>query len=85
MARKRGRDGTYQIASPNDWVRREVATALKQNKLVIPCLVDGAKLPREEDLPPDLLGLVLRQTIDISTKDPTRDVKILIELLSNWQ
>ena len=81
----KSRDGTYRIVSKHDWVRREVATALMQNKLVIPCIVDGAKLPREDELPPDLAGLIFRQTINLSIQDPKRDMEALIKLLSNWQ
>ena len=50
-------DGTRRIDAGNDWVRKEVAHALSAGKGVIPVLVDGASLPREEELPGDLVAL----------------------------
>lgn len=77
--------GTYRIDLPGDWVRLEVATALQQKKLVIPCLVGGAKMPDKETLPPDIAGLASRHAIQISEKDFRRDAGELIEQLKNWR
>ena len=50
-------DGTRRIDAENDWVRKEVAHALSAGKGVIPVLVDGASLPKEDELPGDLSDL----------------------------
>lgn len=60
--------GTYRINDNNDWVRKEIATALQRNIRVIPVLMDGASMPDEDDLPDDLKPLLLRQAIEISNK-----------------
>ncbi|HEX8071631.1 MAG TPA: toll/interleukin-1 receptor domain-containing protein [Pyrinomonadaceae bacterium] len=40
-----------RLDNPNDFVRLEIATALARNIRVIPILVQGAQMPRPEDLP----------------------------------
>jgi hypothetical protein len=81
-----GKEGDKRrIDSENDWVRREVATALKKNKLVIPCLVGGAKLPKLEELPPDLVGLTARHTVSLDQKGLRQDTAALISRLKNWE
>src|SRR5262249_19799012 len=52
--------GKRRLDDPGDFVRIEIASALKRNILVIPVLVNGAKMPAEGDLPDDLKGLVYR-------------------------
>lgn len=73
--------GTYRINDPNDWVRKEIATALQRNIRVIPVLMDGASMPNEEDLPDDLKPLLLRQSYEISNKRWKYDCDQLIEIL----
>jgi hypothetical protein len=58
----RGADGTRRLEDPNDFVRLEVETALGRGIPVVPVLVQGANLPRKEDLPASLAPLVTRQT-----------------------
>jgi hypothetical protein len=53
-------NGMRRIDSPNDFVRYEIATALRTGKLVIPILINGATLPTAAELPPDLIGLADR-------------------------
>jgi hypothetical protein len=43
--------GDRRLDSPEDFVRMEIATALKREISVIPVLVDGALMPRATDLP----------------------------------
>ena len=59
-------EGSHRLDNPDDFVRLEIATALKRNVRVIPVLVDGAPMPRASDLPDDLKSLVRRQAIPIS-------------------
>jgi hypothetical protein len=48
-----------RLGNPNDFVRLEIATALKRNIRVIPVLVDGASMPSPGQLPEDLKQLAL--------------------------
>ena len=63
----------------NDYVRREIATALSRNITVIPALVRGAQMPSSELLPPDLAPLSLRNALEITDGDFDHDVQRLIE------
>src|SRR4051794_20054159 len=47
----KAKDGRPRIEDPNDYVRLEIATALRDAVRVIPALVGGATLPRADDLP----------------------------------
>lgn len=72
---------SYRIHDPNDWVRKEVASALKRNIRVIPVLIDGAEMPSDEQLPDDLKPLLLRQAFEISNKRWKYDSEQLINTL----
>jgi tetratricopeptide (TPR) repeat protein len=43
--------GQRRIDSPDDWIHRETALALREGLLVVPVLVGGMKAPRAQDLP----------------------------------
>jgi hypothetical protein len=50
-----------RLEDENDWVRIEISTALaRPDVLVIPVAVDGASIPRPEQLPQDLKNLAFR-------------------------
>jgi peptidoglycan/xylan/chitin deacetylase (PgdA/CDA1 family) len=55
-----------RLDDPEDFVRMEIATALKRDIRVIPVLVDGALMPRSTELPDDLKPLVRRNALQIS-------------------
>ncbi len=57
--------GSRRIDDPNDFVRIEICSALRRRIPVVPLLVDGARMPRAEELPEDLHPLARRQGIDI--------------------
>jgi TIR domain len=60
------RDGNRRLDDPDDWVRLEIAEALRRNIRVIPVLVGGASMPELEELPDDLAGLRRRNGLVIS-------------------
>ncbi|HEY6230891.1 MAG TPA: toll/interleukin-1 receptor domain-containing protein [Pyrinomonadaceae bacterium] len=62
----------------DDYVRHEIATALKRNIAVIPVLVRGAQMPSTAELPPDLAALSLREAVEITDTDFDHDVQRLI-------
>ncbi|HEU4679086.1 MAG TPA: toll/interleukin-1 receptor domain-containing protein, partial [Terrimicrobiaceae bacterium] len=59
------KEGRRRLDNPEDFVRLEIATALRRGVRVIPVLVDGATLPRSTDLPEDLRYLARRQALEI--------------------
>lgn len=65
----RDESGKRRLDDPNDWVRIELATALKRNLCVIPVTVGGAILPAAADLPEDLKPLVDWQRRDLRDGD----------------
>src|SRR5437016_4343933 len=55
-----------RLDNPNDFVRLEIAAALARGVRVIPVLVQGAQMPRPQDLPEDLLPLSRRNALELS-------------------
>jgi hypothetical protein len=53
--------GVSRLHDPADWVRIEIAAALEKMVPVVPLLIDGTRMPRVEQLPPDLQGFAFRQ------------------------
>jgi hypothetical protein len=72
-----------RIDSPTDYVRREIAAALKLKRkiVVIPILVQGATMPDEEDLPDELKPLARRNAMVVSDHRWDYDVKQLYNRL----
>jgi hypothetical protein len=59
-------EGQRRLDNPEDFVRIEIATALKRDIRVIPVLVEGASMPLSRDLPDDLKALVRRNALQLS-------------------
>jgi hypothetical protein len=75
-------DGNRRLDDPDDLVRREIARALQRPDVeVIPVLVDGARMPTEHDLPPDLAPLARRQACELSDLRWDYDVDTLARRL----
>jgi hypothetical protein len=77
--------GRRRIDQEDDWVRREVSLALKENKTVIPILVRGAKLPPEDVLPQGIKELPQRQVIELRRDYWEHDVKLLLAQFSETE
>lgn len=60
--------GRRRLDDPHDFIRLETSTALARDIRVIPVLVEGAAMPRADDLPAELRPLTRRQAIEISHK-----------------
>ena len=58
-------DGQRRLDQPGDFVRVEIAEALKRNIPVIPVLVDGARVPKDRELPNDIAPLTRRQAVEV--------------------
>jgi formylglycine-generating enzyme required for sulfatase activity len=76
-------DGTgRRIDNPKDFVRLEIASALKRNIRVIPVLVGRALMPHDPDLPDDLKKLARRNAVELSDRDFRQDVNdILVKVI----
>src|ERR1700761_7506732 len=57
--------GQSRLEQARDYVRIEIASALKREIPVIPVLVNGAAMPAENDLPDDLKPLVNRHALEL--------------------
>ena len=76
------KDNRRRLDDPNDFVRIEIEAALERNVPVIPVLVDGATMPRGNDLPDGLKKLARRQGIEISHNRFDSDAERLTEALA---
>ncbi|MBT3188592.1 MAG: toll/interleukin-1 receptor domain-containing protein [Anaerolineae bacterium] len=61
-------DGKRRLDNPQDFVRIEIATALKRGIHVIPVLIDGTPMPSANKLPENLKALERHSTIAQATR-----------------
>ena len=73
--------GHRRLDDPDDFVRREIESALAQDVVVVPASVQGAELPRAQELPASLAPLTRRQGIQLSDTGWQDDVGRLIRRL----
>jgi len=73
--------GLRRLDDPNDVLRKEVATALARGIRVVPVLVDGASLPRADDLPEDLRPLLEREAHWITLENLQQNIDKLMKTL----
>jgi CheY-like chemotaxis protein len=59
----------------------EIAAALEQGVHIIPVLVQGALMPRQDQLPDSIAQLARRQAFELSSRRWRRDVQQLIEAI----
>ena len=75
--------GARRIDSPGDYPRMEVAAALRRGIRVVPVLVGNAPLPRAEELPADVRGLLDRQVVRLSRERFEADVRQLLDAVAH--
>jgi hypothetical protein len=74
----RDSEGARRLDKDGDWVRLEIERALARSDVeVIPVLVDGARLPPREELPPSLAGLRRLNAFELSDRRWDYDVNDL--------
>jgi len=73
--------GNRRLESPGDFVRQEIASALKRNIAVTPVLLQGASMPPPDRLPEDLKDLAFRNGFELSHTRWVSDVKELFKRL----
>jgi hypothetical protein len=76
--------GRRRLDDPNDFVRLEIANALRRDLCVLPVLVNGAVMPSAQELPPELAPLARRQAQELSNSRWDFDVGHLITALERW-
>jgi hypothetical protein len=73
--------GRRRLSNPKDWVRLEIAAALARDILVVPVLVENAKMPSESELPPALRKLARHNAMDLSDQRWDYEVDQLVRVL----
>jgi len=74
-------DGNRRLTNPNDFVRIEIATALKRGIPVIPILIEDTRIPAAQRLPDDLRELPLRNGLNVHHVSFHNDIDRLIRAL----
>jgi hypothetical protein len=74
----RDEQGHRRLDHPDDWVRLEIARALKRNITVIPVCVGGGGLPSKAVLPDDIRGLLDHQATSITIAGFRNDMAGLV-------
>lgn len=75
----RNDDGERCLDSPSDFVRIEIECALRRDEVIIPVLVDEARMPSAEQMPDSLAAIIRRQGVSLGTDpDYHEDVDRLI-------
>jgi TIR domain len=58
--------GRRRLDAPDDWVRLEIASALKHQITIIPVRINGTDLPLRSALPEDIQGLLNYQAVSVT-------------------
>jgi hypothetical protein len=73
--------GRRRLDDENDFVRMELASALRRDIPVVPVLVRGAKMPNADQLPDDLKELAFRNAVELTHARWKSDVQVLLHAL----
>jgi hypothetical protein len=76
-----GEEGRRRLDNPHDFVRLEIASALKRKICVVPVLVGDATMPTEEELPTAIRALARRQAHELSDQRWDYDVGELVKII----
>ena len=80
----RGQQDLRRLDDPGDYVRLEIAAALRRDIPVIPVLVRGAKMPQPDQLPPDLADLAFRNSVELTHARWKSDMQVLMHALEPY-
>lgn len=75
--------GRRRIDHPDDWVRREIETALRLKKKLIPVTLDGSAMPVEAALDKVLAPLSSAQSLPVRADSWDSDLHALIQRVAN--
>lgn len=76
--------GKRRLDDTTDFVRLETASALRRDIPVVPVLVHGARMPRAEELPDDLVELAYRNGVELTHARWASDVQVLVKALKPY-
>ncbi len=71
-----------RLDDPDDFVRIELEAALQRNIRLIPVLVDGAAMPKQDQLPDTLKPLTRRQAVTLTHEKFLADSEIIVNAVS---
>ena len=77
----RDAQGRRRLDDPHDFIRLEIAAALKRDIRVVPVVLDRATMPGADDLPDELKPLARRQAIAIQHQQWDASTATLIQAL----
>lgn len=75
-------NGQRRLDAADDFVRREIKTALAKGVRVIPVLVSGAKMPAASLLPDDLKPLAKRHAVELRHERFNADIQELVNAVA---
>jgi hypothetical protein len=70
-----------RLSDKADFVRIEIEEAIRQDKIIIPVLVGGARFPRREEIPASIISILDRQAAIITQERFHADVRSLALLI----
>jgi len=73
--------GGRRLDGETDYVRLEIAAALRRDIPVVPVLLRSAKMPRTEQLPSEIADLAFRNAVELTHTRWKSDVQVLIKAL----
>jgi CHASE2 domain-containing sensor protein len=72
-------DGSRRLDEPEDWVRREIETALHREGIaVVPLLYGGATMPTPQQLPTSIKALANHNAVSLTGGDLPREIDSLV-------
>jgi hypothetical protein len=74
--------GSRRLDDPNDYVRQEIATAVRGGVRIVPVLVGGSHLPKRDTLAEEIRPLTERHAVELSDRRWHEDTMRLIESLN---
>jgi hypothetical protein len=74
-------NGARRIDDPNDRLRLEIEAGLRHQTMVIPVLVDGARMPKSRELPESLVPLSRHQAVHLRHDSFAADARFLLDAL----
>jgi len=79
-------EGNIRIMNPNDYVNIEVSTALafKDQKLVIPILINGARMPKRDQIPKSMESLTWQNSKKLSNDYWKTDIERLVKAIREY-
>jgi tetratricopeptide (TPR) repeat protein len=74
--------GRRRLDNPDDFVTIEIAAALARNIRVIPVMIEGARMPKADEVPDSIKALVRRHAVEVRHSQFGRDAEALVAKVS---